>query len=263
MNRPVELYTQITAIQPKLFPGHFAEFGMRYCDGHKVKMATGEHMDYNGYSHLRELHVLLKKYLLIRREKHEVLKQLPAKRRQTITLDIPSAKMTKLRKMREEHEQLLGDDLSRGSRDPHLTQYFKMTGEVKVAAVCEYISELIESDIKFLLYAHHIDVLNQLEEFVRNHKKFPGYMRIDGSTPPIKRDQNVRQFQDDVDCKVALLSITAAGTGLTLTAASHVVMAELNWTPAILVQAEDRVHRQSHFVSDLSRCACLLPGALG
>jgi hypothetical protein len=45
------------------------------------------------------------------------------------------------------------------------------------------------------------------------------------------------------DCKVAVLSILAAGQGITLTAASTIIMAEMTWTPGIMIQAEDRAHR--------------------
>jgi len=70
------------------------------------------------------------------------------------------------------------------------------------------------------------------------------YIRIDGSVPPAKRALAVEEFQKSPDGKmVAILGITAAGTGLTLTAASTVVFVELSWTPGLMVQAEDRVHR--------------------
>jgi hypothetical protein len=61
--------------------------------------------------------------------------------------------------------------------------------------------------------------------------------------PPAKRHEGIKEFQSSDACSVALLSITAGGTGITLTAASHVVFAELFWTPALILQAEDRVHR--------------------
>lgn len=51
------------------------------------------------------------------------------------------------------------------------------------------------------------------------------------------------RFQNDDSVRCAVLSVTACGMGITLTAASDVVFAELHWTPAVLQQAEDRCHR--------------------
>jgi SWI/SNF-related matrix-associated actin-dependent regulator 1 of chromatin subfamily A len=93
------------------------------------------------------------------------------------------------------------------------------------------------------VFAHHKNVLDGIEKFIRGASDLPGYIRIDGSTPVDQRQEYVNQFQHDDDCRVALLSITAAGMGITLHAAAHVVFAELHWTPAYLAQAEDRVHR--------------------
>ena len=81
-------------------------------------------------------------------------------------------------------------------------------------------------------------------------KKFDAsiYIRIDGTVQPVVRGQLVRKFQTCSRSRVALLSMTAAGVGLTLTAASTVLFAELHWTPGVLAQAEDRAHRigQTH-----------------
>merc|ERR1719261_886603 len=68
-------------------------------------------------------------------------------------------------------------------------------------------------------------------------------MRIDGKTPQKRRQENVECFQQKDEIRVALLSITAAGAGLTLTAAHTVVFAELYWVPGQMQQAEDRAHR--------------------
>ncbi|KAG9461632.1 hypothetical protein GDO78_016183 [Eleutherodactylus coqui] len=69
------------------------------------------------------------------------------------------------------------------------------------------------------------------------------YIRIDGSVPSAERIHLVHQFQNDPDTRVAILSIQAAGQGLTFTAAAHVVFAELYWDPGHIKQAEDRAHR--------------------
>lgn len=96
---------------------------------------------------------------------------------------------------------------------------------------------------KLCIFAHHLDVLNQigkgagLSNLSDSNTK---YIRIDGSTNPKARQEQILQFQTDPAVRIAMLGITAAGVAVTLTAASTVWFVELFWTPAIMIQAEDR-----------------------
>ena len=83
--------------------------------------------------------------------------------------------------------------------------------------------------------------MDSIEEEVK--KQEVGYIRIDGGTKQEIRHENVSKFQNDPNIKVAILSITAMSVGITLTACSNVVFAEMCWTPAVMQQAEDRAHR--------------------
>lgn len=75
-----------------------------------------------------------------------------------------------------------------------------------------------------------------------------GFIRIDGSVAPEERQRLVESFQrpGPQSPRVAVLSMTAAGQGITLTAASTVVFAELHWTPGVLVQVA-RAHVDMYF----------------
>ncbi|TFK03620.1 SWI/SNF-related matrix-associated actin-dependent regulator of chromatin subfamily A-like protein 1 [Platysternon megacephalum] len=106
----------------------------------------------------------------------------------------------------------------------------------------EYILDLLESGRdKFLVFAHHKIVLNAISEALEN--KHVGYIRIDGSTSSAERQSLCQKFQFSEKHSVAVLSLTAANTGLTLSSADLVVFAELFWNPGVLIQAEDRAHR--------------------
>jgi len=118
---------------------------------------------------------------------------------------------------------------------------YSMTGEAKLPGIRDYVNYLVDNSCKFLIFAHHSEVLDAIEDVIIDDKI--GYIRIDGKVAIDKRQDLVNKFQTDEECLVAILSITACATGLTLTKASTVVFAELHFTPSIMIQAEDRAHR--------------------
>jgi SWI/SNF-related matrix-associated actin-dependent regulator of chromatin subfamily A-like protein 1 len=127
------------------------------------------------------------------------------------------------------------------NRDNPIMVAYRMTCEAKVDGVCEFLETLVENNVKFLVFAHHFTMLDALEDYATKHKV--GYIRIDGKKSAEARHESVTQFQTKTEVRMAILSITAASVGITLTAASCVVFAELTWTPSLMMQAEDRTHR--------------------
>lgn len=118
---------------------------------------------------------------------------------------------------------------------------WKRSAEIKMPAILEYIDDLLESGHKMLVFAHHQSILDTLEAHLLVSKTRA--IRICGKTTPSSRQDLCTAFQTDSSLRVALLSITAASTGLTLTAATTVIFAELFWNPGVMLQAEDRAHR--------------------
>jgi non-specific serine/threonine protein kinase len=66
---------------------------------------------------------------------------------------------------------------------------------------------------------------------------------LHGETPVKKRQELVKRFQEDEAVPFFVLSLKAGGTGLNLTAASHVVHFDRWWNPAVENQATDRAFR--------------------
>uniref|UniRef100_A0AAX7SJX7 SWI/SNF-related matrix-associated actin-dependent regulator of chromatin subfamily A-like protein 1 n=1 Tax=Astatotilapia calliptera TaxID=8154 RepID=A0AAX7SJX7_ASTCA len=232
MSRPAELYTQILAVRPTLFP-RFHEFGIRYCDARQMTWGW----DYTGSSNLGELKLLLEECLMLRRLKSEVLSQLPAKQRKVVTVTIDGINTRTKAALSAAAKQL-----------QIKTEYFNVFLKWFSSAVCcsvplrEYIIDMLECGReKFLVFAHHKLVLDHITTELG--KKNVGFIRIDGSTPSAERQQLCERFQYSAKTCVAVLSITAANMGLTLHSADLVIFAELFWNPGVLIQAEDRVHR--------------------
>jgi len=163
-----------------------------------------------------------------------------------------------------------------------LLTFFSETARAKVRAVQEHVLALLCGGRKAVVFAHHQFMLDALHAALGARVTARGggragahlcsgaarrvqglrTVRVDGATSSATRQALCAQFQTRDEVRAALLSITAAGTGLTLTAASLVVFAELFWNPGVggwawrwetsrdlkvraqmLLQAEDRVHR--------------------
>ena len=205
-------------------------------------------------SNADELHSKLKK-IMIRRLKSDVLDELPAKQRSLVPIVISNkskrkeceAVMKELRETRLSINQLVGDEQNAAHFEARtlLMQAYQASGIAKASAVCEYVLDWLRGSgtQKVLIFAHHKGVLDSLEVAVAKELKGAGHIRIDGSVSSQDRATRVNKFQTCSKIRVAILSMTAAGVGLTLTAASSVMFAELHWTPGVLAQAEDRCHR--------------------
>lgn len=185
---------------------------------------------------MEELQFILEEKIMIRRLKKDVLMQLPSKRRQLVTLDSSMIKTKTLEKATKEL-----NTAKQKEKNCALLEYFCQTCSVKIQAVTQYVSDLLEGGHKFLVFAHHKEMMDAVSTFLK--EKGHNFIRIDGSTSSAVRQSLCDRFQNNSDFKVAVLSITAANTGLTLTEATAVVFAELFWNPGALMQAEDRAHR--------------------
>ena len=85
---------------------------------------------------------------------------------------------------------------------------------------------------------------NENENANERARLVEGFVRLEGATPPAERGEAVDRFRDDPGCRVALVSVTAGGVGVDLSASSSVVFAELPPDASMVEQAEDRVHRR-------------------
>ena len=231
--KPLEGYPLLYALRPDLFP-YFKQYAYRYCDPQPTPFGV----TWSGTSNTKELHWLLST-LMVRRLKKEVLNKLPPKRRQKVEIKTDPEIIEKIKEARVKIKGRNGT-----------LQAYTLTSTAKKEGVCEYISDILsDSEEKIIVFAYHHEMMNCIEELLK--KQNIDYIRIDGSTKQSDRYDFVRYFQQKKECRVAIVSIIAGSTGITLNKAHIVIFAELTWTPSIMIQAEDRAHRigqKSNFV---------------
>lgn len=104
--------------------------------------------------------------------------------------------------------------------------------------IIEKIDEIIAGNEQVVVFSHFLGMLALLEAALK--QKGISTVKIQGDT---ENRQAIIDTFNDGKAQVALLSLLAAGYGITLTAANHVIHADRWWNPAVEDQATDRVHR--------------------
>lgn len=267
LNHPRELYPILKSLAPEICPTR-EEYKRLY-----EAVADDALMDFHptGWQFtglpddpLAGLQTWLRETVMIRRMKSDVLDELPPKTRQVIELPAEGAlgQLVEREHAAQERAEASIRNLSwavkrarergdvrefreavRALRAGRRTAFREMsvirreTALAKLPLVIPQIEDARRGG-KVVVFAHHAEVLDQLQAALGL-----GVVRLCGKTSPGARAAAVERFQNDPTCTVFLGSLSAAGVGHTLTAASHLIFAEVDWTPSVLQQAEDRIYR--------------------
>ena len=135
----------------------------------------------------------------------------------------------------------LEESKAQGSGSDNVFTMVRKIGQAKALLAADYAAQLQRSVGKVVFFAKHIDVMDAAEAHFAQAGLRTVSIRGDQTTPV--RQQAIDAFNEDPSVAIAVCSLTAAGVGLNLQAASNVVLAELSWTAAEQTQAIDRVHR--------------------
>jgi SWI/SNF-related matrix-associated actin-dependent regulator of chromatin subfamily A-like protein 1 len=125
----------------------------------------------------------------------------------------------------------------RAQRLAQLGTLQRLAAKGKLAAALAWIADFLASGEPLVVFARHVEVQRALIA------RFPGAGHLLGEDSLRARDESIGAFQDPAGPQLIVCATRVAAQGITLTRASNVAFLELEWTPAMHDQAEDRCHR--------------------
>ena len=235
-NHGSEIWPIIDILKPGLL-GSFKEFCEYFC-----------YLNEKGRAIVREskrdsLREELKKHVMLRRKKSDVLKELKDKVRykEIIDADIKfyQNELAKIwHKLEEEQKSVKTEFGKSASYQRAIQSERQAAGMAKVPHVIEFVKNIMEIEESVVVFCHHKVIHNllhqSLDEFLPSS--------IIGGQSDKKRQENIDKFQNG-DTKLMIAGLRAGNLGINLTQARYVIFAELDWSPAYHRQAEDRLHR--------------------
>jgi len=226
--------------------GRIEEFGGRtaFLKTYTEQSSYGNNNVNQNKERLKQLNVRLRSLCFIRREKFQVLSELPDKFRQIIRVDIDNRK-----EYDHAYLSLLSYLASAGSSSSEITRAMRAEMLVKINILKQLsakgkISEFKEFAEQVMSQGEKLIVFSWFKETaVELLKSFPGSVSITGMDSDEQVQENKKQFMENPDVKMIVVSYKRGGVGHTLTASSEVAFIELGWTYKDQAQAEDRAHR--------------------
>jgi SWI/SNF-related matrix-associated actin-dependent regulator 1 of chromatin subfamily A len=223
MNHPEELIAQLRIL------GRLQEFGSGARFARRFQGAGAE----------ERIHWHLRRSCFVRRLKADVLPQLPAKTQVVLPVALDNQREYKLAQddvIAWLREQPL--DLSEvEAKIAAALRAQRLAARGKASAALSWIEDFLASDEPLVVFAGHREVQELLLE------RFPDALHILGRDSIQQREAAVEAFQDPGGPQLIVCGTRVAGQGITLTRASNVAFLDLEWTPAMHDQAEDRCHR--------------------
>jgi SWI/SNF-related matrix-associated actin-dependent regulator of chromatin subfamily A-like protein 1 len=232
LNHADELIAQLRVI------GRLEDFGS---GARFSRQFQGEHSE-------ERLHWHLRRRCFVRRLKSEVLPQLPAKRQVVVPIALSNEREYRVAE-RDVIEWLRAQplDLSelnariaatlRAKRLAQLGTLQRLAARGKLHAALGWVEDFLASGEPLVVFARHLEVQEALLD------RFPDALHLLGRDSADARDATVRAFQEPAGSPLIVCATRVAAQGITLTRASNVAFLELEWTPAMHDQAEDRCHR--------------------
>lgn len=239
-NHPSELYNAINMIDPQLYPIAW-DFYWEFCDPKN----NGYGWVCNGATNIPKLHKVLTDSIMLRRLKKDVLPELPDKTISFIPIELSNQKeydfveRNFISWVREKKGREAAERASNAEAIQKIESLKQIAVKGKLKGSIEWIKDFLESDRKLVIVTTHTFVIDELV------KTFPGIsLKFDGSVTGEKRQTVVDAFQTDPIYKLFIMNLKSGGVGITLTAASDIIILELGWNPKIMDQAIDRIHRK-------------------
>jgi SWI/SNF-related matrix-associated actin-dependent regulator 1 of chromatin subfamily A len=203
---------------------------------------------FEGEQSEERLHWHLRRRCFVRRLKADVLPQLPPKRQVVIPIALDNEREYRLAEddvvawLKEQPLDLseLNAKIAATLRAERLAQLGalqRLAAKGKLHAALAWIHDFLASGEPLVVFARHREVQEAVLE------RFPDALHLLGRDSVTAREETVRAFQDPEGSQLLVGATRVAGQGITLTRASNVAFLELEWTPAMHDQAEDRCHR--------------------